>query len=60
VKVKYRQLGGHLKVIVKEGAGHFDALPADPAPIVNFIVAAQHGGVDQRGSGDQHGAGSQP
>jgi pimeloyl-ACP methyl ester carboxylesterase len=41
-KAKYRQLGGHMKVIVKEGAGHFDALPPDPAPIVDFIVAAQH------------------
>ena len=41
VKVKYRQLGGHLKVMLKEGAGHFDALPADPAPIVDFIVGSQ-------------------
>jgi pimeloyl-ACP methyl ester carboxylesterase len=41
-KAKYRQLGGHMKVMVKEGAGHFDALPPDPAPIVDFIVAAQH------------------
>ena len=41
-KAKYHQLGGHMKVMVKEGAGHFDALPPDPAPIVDFIVAAQH------------------
>jgi len=40
-KIKYRQLGGHMKVMVKEGAGHFDALPPDPAPIVDFIVGSQ-------------------
>jgi pimeloyl-ACP methyl ester carboxylesterase len=41
VEKKYRQLGGHLKVMVKAGAGHFDALPADLAPIVDFIVRSQ-------------------
>jgi pimeloyl-ACP methyl ester carboxylesterase len=40
VKAKYRQLGGHMKVLVKEGAGHFDALPADLSPIVDFISIA--------------------
>jgi hypothetical protein len=39
--------------MVKEGAGHFDALPADPAPIVDFIAAAQRGGVDQHVTGSQ-------
>jgi hypothetical protein len=50
-KAKYRQLGGHMKVMVKEGAGHFDALPPDPAPIVDFIVAAQQAAPTQHPAG---------
>jgi hypothetical protein len=41
VEATFRQLGGHMKVLVKKGAGHFDALPPDPAPIVNFIMGSQ-------------------
>jgi hypothetical protein len=35
----YQQSGGHMEVLVIKGAGHFDALPSDPTPIVDFIVA---------------------
>ena len=41
VKKKYQQLGGNMKVILKEGAGHFDAIQ-DPAPIVEFISDCEH------------------
>jgi pimeloyl-ACP methyl ester carboxylesterase len=38
---KYRQLGGAMKVILKEGAGHFELIQ-DPTPIVEFITSNQH------------------
>jgi pimeloyl-ACP methyl ester carboxylesterase len=42
VKKKYQQLGGSMKVLLKEGEGHFGAVPRDPSPIVAFITASQH------------------
>ena len=36
---KYRELGGKISVIVKQGEGHFLTL-TDPSPVVNFISAA--------------------
>ncbi|HTI90406.1 MAG TPA: alpha/beta hydrolase [Puia sp.] len=41
VEKKYRQLGGSMKVIVSQGAGHFNVIQ-DPAPIVSFILNSQH------------------
>jgi hypothetical protein len=42
VEKRYRQLGGNMKVLTKAGAGHFDALPEDITPIIDFITANQH------------------
>jgi len=41
VEKKYRQLGGSMKVILSQGAGHFNVIQ-DPAPIVSFILNSQH------------------
>ena len=41
VEKKYRQLGGQVKVFLKEGTGHFGALPPDLTPIVDYIIASQ-------------------
>ncbi len=42
VEKRYRQLGGNIKALTKAGAGHFDALPEDITPIIDFITANQH------------------
>ena len=39
VEKKYRALGGRIKVIVLDGAGHYPTSPKDPGPLVEFIVA---------------------
>jgi len=39
VEKKYKELGGTIRVIVKEGEGHFPTAPKDPKPIVDFITA---------------------
>ena len=36
---KYKELGGQITVIVKEGEGHFPTAPKDPKPVVDFITA---------------------
>jgi hypothetical protein len=38
VKTKYDALGGQMKVIVRDGAGHYPTSPADPQPVVDFIM----------------------
>jgi pimeloyl-ACP methyl ester carboxylesterase len=38
---KYKDLGGHITVIIKEGDGHYPLAPKDPAPVVAFILAQQ-------------------
>jgi hypothetical protein len=38
---KYEFLGGHLKVIVEEGAGHYPTSPRDPQAVVDFILSHQ-------------------
>jgi hypothetical protein len=38
---KYKELGGHITVIIKQGEGHYPLAPNDPAPVVDFILAAQ-------------------
>ena len=39
VEKKYKELGGAISVIVKEGEGHFPTAPKDPKPVVDFITA---------------------
>lgn len=34
-----QETGGQIKVIIKEGAGHYPLAPADPQPVVEFIAA---------------------
>ncbi len=38
VEKRYKELGGPITVIVKEGEGHFPLAPKDPKPVVDFIV----------------------
>jgi hypothetical protein len=40
---RYKELGGEIEVIVKNGVGHFPTEPADPKPIVDFILKSQEG-----------------
>jgi pimeloyl-ACP methyl ester carboxylesterase len=38
VETKYKELGGRIKVVLKDGEGHYPLAPSDPSPIVDFIV----------------------
>src|SRR5439155_9926408 len=38
---RYRELGGQVTVIVKDGEGHYPTAPKDPKPVVEFIVRRQ-------------------
>lgn len=38
VEKRYKNLGGKIEVIVKEGVGHYPLAPNDPAPVVDFIT----------------------
>lgn len=38
---RYRKLGGTLKVILKEGEGHFPSAPKDTRPVLDFILSHQ-------------------
>ena len=38
VKKRYKELGGKITVIIKQGEGHYPLAPEDPAPVVNFIT----------------------
>ncbi len=38
VEQRYKQLGGRITVIVKEGEGHFPLAPKDPNAVVDLIV----------------------
>jgi pimeloyl-ACP methyl ester carboxylesterase len=38
---KYKDLGGKITVIIKEGVGHFPAGPKDPKPVLDFVVGQQ-------------------
>jgi pimeloyl-ACP methyl ester carboxylesterase len=38
VEKKYKDLGGQITVIVRDGEGHFPLAPKDPKPVVDFIV----------------------
>ena len=38
VEKRYKELGGQITVIVKEGDGHYPLAPKDPKPVVDFIT----------------------
>jgi hypothetical protein len=40
VEKRYRELGGKITVILKEGEGHYPLAPNDPKPVVDFITKA--------------------
>lgn len=42
VERRYRELGGKLAVIVREGVGHEPAQPGDPAAVVEFVLRSQN------------------
>jgi pimeloyl-ACP methyl ester carboxylesterase len=39
VEKRYKELGGQIIVIVRDGEGHFPLAPKDPTSVVNFILA---------------------
>ena len=38
VEASYKQLGGQITVILKDGVGHYPLEPADPQPVIDFIA----------------------
>jgi hypothetical protein len=38
VEKRYKDLGGKITVIVREGEGHFPLSPKDPKPVVDFVI----------------------
>ena len=38
---RYKELGGSLTVIVREGVGHYPTGPQDPKPVVEFVLRHQ-------------------
>ena len=36
---RYKDLGGKITVMVKEGEGHYPLAPRDPKPVVEFIIS---------------------
>ena len=55
---RYKELGGKITVIVKEGEGHFPTSPRDPRPVVEFISASVRAGLGKvPPPGAQSGAG---
>jgi hypothetical protein len=39
VEKRYKELGGKITVILKEGEGHYPMAPKDPTPVIDFITA---------------------
>ena len=39
---RYKDLGGKITVIIKEGEGHYPLAPKDPKPVVDFIIVNTH------------------
>ena len=39
VEKRYKELGGQIKVLIKEGEGHFPIVRQEPKPIVDFILS---------------------
>jgi len=42
VESRYKELGGKITVIVREGEGHFPLSPKDPKSVVDFIMTNAH------------------
>ena len=42
VEKRYKELGGKITVIVREGEGHFPLSPKDPKSVVDFIMTNAH------------------
>lgn len=40
---RYKELGGMISVIVKEGEGHYPLAPKDPKPVIDFITEKVRG-----------------
>jgi hypothetical protein len=40
VEKRYKDLGGKITVIVREGEGHFPLSPKDPKSVVEFITSS--------------------
>ena len=38
VEKRYKELGGAITVIVKEGEGHYPLAPKNPKPVVDFVI----------------------
>jgi hypothetical protein len=38
VEKRYKELGGQITVIIREGEGHFPLAPKDPKAVVDFIL----------------------
>ncbi|MCY2953518.1 MAG: hypothetical protein NTU53_16295 [Planctomycetota bacterium] len=38
VENRYKELGGQIRIIIKEGERHFTSAPRHPKPIVDFIT----------------------
>ena len=43
VEKRYKELGGPMTVIIKEGEGHFPLAPRDPKAVVDLITKSVHG-----------------
>ena len=42
VEKRYKELGGQITVIIKEGEGHYPLAPKDPKVVVDLITRAVH------------------
>ena len=49
VEKRYKELGGKITVIVREGEGHFPLSPKDPKSAVDFIIKNASPGAAQQG-----------
>jgi hypothetical protein len=41
VEKRYKELGGQITVIIREGEGHFPLAPKDPKSVVDFVLSHQ-------------------
>ena len=42
VEKRYKELGGQITVIIKDGDGHYPLAPKDRQPVVDFIIKNTH------------------
>jgi len=38
IEQRYKELGGQVAVVIKEGEGHYPTAPRDPKPVVDFVM----------------------